>query len=56
MGFGWSLVSYYIETDGWLSFCGVKRIGSGYIQQEVTKLKEQYYDMKRKKALEENGK
>lgn len=54
MGFGWSLVSYYIETDGWLNFCGVKRMGDGYIKQEVNKLREQYYDAKRRNEI--NGK
>lgn len=44
MSFGWALVNFYLENDGWMQFCGIKRIGNGYIQQEVEKLKEQYFD------------
>ena len=49
MGFGWSLVAFYIENDGWMQFCGVTRIGDGYIQQEVQKLKQQYFEKKENK-------
>jgi hypothetical protein len=47
MSFGWSLVNYAVETDGWLSFCGIRRTGKGYISQEVDKLKQQYYNSKK---------
>jgi hypothetical protein len=48
MGFGWALVNYAIENDGWMQFCGLKRVGKGYIAQEVEELKKQYYDAKKK--------
>jgi hypothetical protein len=49
MAFGWALVGYAIENDGFYQFCGIKRIGNGYVKQEVEKLKEQYYDSIKKK-------
>lgn len=44
MAMGWFLVSYSVENNGWLQFCGLKRLDDGYIKQEVDKLKEQYFD------------
>ncbi len=49
MSFGWALVNYAIENDGFLQFCGITRIGEGYIKQEITKLKDEYYESKKKR-------
>lgn len=48
MGFGWALIAFCIENNGWHQFCGLKRIGRSYSGQEVDKLKQQYYDAKKK--------
>jgi hypothetical protein len=44
MAFGWALVAHAIENNGWLQFCGLKRVGLGYIGQEIEKLKREYYE------------
>lgn len=44
MALGWVLVAYALENDGWMQFCGLRRLDKGYIGQEVEKLKQQYFD------------
>lgn len=50
MSFGWALINFSMENDGWLQFCGIRRIGKGYIAQEIDELKRQYYESKKKKG------
>lgn len=49
MAFGWALVAYSIENDGFLQFCGISRIGKSYAGMEIDKLVDQYYQQKDKK-------
>ena len=37
---GWAFHAQSMEMDGWLSFCGMKRKGLGYVGQEIERLME----------------
>lgn len=54
MAFGWYLVNYAIENNGWYQFCGLRAKGGTYMETEVSKLVKQYYDAK-EKEIKRNG-
>jgi hypothetical protein len=38
---GWAFLADAMENDGWLNFCGLTRVGDGYVKQETRKLIDQ---------------